>query len=99
MLAMLHYAYLLSTGTGVEKNENLAEKYVRDAAKAGLTVVQETLGQWIIERYKVALISDPSEGVRWLETAYQSGYSISALCALSSFYLEVGRGPGAWPRL
>jgi TPR repeat protein len=91
--AMLHYAYLLSTGTGVEKNENLAEKYVRDAAKAGLTAAQETLGQWIIERYKVALISDPSEGVRWLETAYQSGYSISALWRLSLFYLEVGRGP------
>jgi TPR repeat protein len=95
--AMLHYAYLLSTGTGVEKNEGLAEKYVRMAANAGLTAAQETLGQWIVERYKVALISDPAEGVRWLEAAYQSGYSISALWRLSLFYLEIGRG--SWKSL
>jgi TPR repeat protein len=90
--AMLHYAYLLSTGTGVEKNESLAEQYVKRAADAGLTAAQETLGLWIIERYKAGLIQDPSEGVRRLETAYKSGHSIYALYQLSLFYMTGGRG-------
>ncbi len=90
--ALLHYAYLFATGTSVEKNENLAEQYVKRAANTGLTAAQETLGISILERYKAALIQDPSEGVRWLETAYKSGNSVYALWQLSLFYLSVGRG-------
>ena len=91
--AMLHYAYLLSTGAVVEKNERAAEDLVLRTAEAGLTAAQETLGMWIIERYKAGLISDPSEGIRWLERAYQRGLSIMALNRLGVFYVDEGRNP------
>ena len=92
-LAMLHHAYLLSTGAVGDKNEKAAEDIVLRTAEAGLTAAQETLGMWIIERYKAGLISDPSEGMRWLERAYQRGLSIVALNRLALFYLEDGRAP------
>ena len=92
--AMLHYGFLLSIGSGVEKNPALAEDYVRRAATAGLTAAQETLGAWIVERYKSGLVADPSEGLRWLEQAYELGYSTYALVRLGLFYDEDGRG--AW---
>ncbi len=92
--AMLHYAYLLSTGTGVERNGNMAENYLRRAAEAGLSAAQDTLGTWILDRYKSGLIADPTEGVRWLTRAYQRGFSMSALVRLGLFYADEGRG--AW---
>jgi uncharacterized protein len=92
--AMLHYAYLLSTGTGVERNGDMAENYARRAAQAGLSAAQETLGGWILDRYKSGLIADPTEGVRWLTQAYQLGFSMSALVRLGLFYVDEGRG--AW---
>jgi TPR repeat protein len=91
--AMLHHAYLMSTGAVVEKNEKAAEELVLRIADAGLTAAQETLGMWILERYKAGLISDPSEGIRWLERAYQRGLSIMALSRLGLFYLDEGRNP------
>jgi len=91
--AMLHHAYLLSTGAVVPKNEKAAEDLVIRAAEAGLTSAQEALGMWIIERYKAGLVSDPSEGVRWLERASQRGLSIIALTRLGLFYLDDGRSP------
>ena len=92
--AMLHYGFLLSIGCGVEKNTALAEDYVRRAAVAGLTAGQETLGAWIVDRYKSGLAADPSEGVRWLKQAYELGYSTYALVRLGIFYNDDGRG--AW---
>jgi TPR repeat protein len=92
--AMLHYGFLLSIGSGVEKNTALAEDYVRRAAVAGLTAAQETLGAWIVERYKSGLAADPSEGVRWLKQAYELGFSTHALVRLGLFYSDDGRG--AW---
>jgi TPR repeat protein len=89
--AMLHYAYLLSTGTGVERNEDMAENYVRRVAEAGLTAAQETLGAWILDRYKSGLIADPNEGVRRLTQAYQLGFSMNALVRLGIFYVDDGR--------
>jgi TPR repeat protein len=90
--AMLHYAYLLSTGTGVETNGHAAENYARRAAEAGLSAAQETLGAWILDRYKSGLIADPTEGVRWLTQAYQLGFSTNALVQLGLFYVDEGRG-------
>src|SRR5262245_38275597 len=90
--AMLHYAYLLSTGTGVKKNGDVAENYTRRAAEAGLSAAQETLGAWILDRYKSGLIADPTEGVRWLTRAYQFGFSMNALVRLGLFYVDEGRG-------
>jgi TPR repeat protein len=90
--AMLHYAYLLSTGTGVKRNGDVAENYTRRAAEAGLSAAQETLGAWILDRYKSGLIADPTEGVRWLTQAYQFGFSMNALVRLGLFYVDEGRG-------
>ena len=90
--AMPHYAHMMFTGTGVDKEEAGAEELVERAAKAGLTLAQETLGSWILDRYKVGVISDPIEGVHWLEKACQQGYSISALVRLATFYGDEGRG-------
>ena len=90
--AMLYFANLLATGAAVEKNEALAEDYLRRAATAGLTAAQETLGTWIVDRYKVGQTSDPSEGIRWLTQAYEVGHSISAVLRLAVFYADDGRG-------
>jgi len=90
--AMLHYGFLLSIGSGVEKDTALAEDYVRRAATAGLTAAQETLGAWIVDRYKSGLAADPSEGVRWLKQAYELGFSTYALVRLGLFYDDDGRG-------
>jgi len=92
--AMVHYGFLLSIGSGVEKNTALAEDYVRRAAVAGLTAAQETLGAWIVDRYKSGLAADPGEGVRWLKRAYELGFSTHALVRLGVFYADDGRG--AW---
>jgi TPR repeat protein len=92
-LAMLHHAYLLSTGAAVERDERQAEDLVRRAAEAGLTAAQETIGMWILDRYKAGLIVDPAEGVRWLERAYQRGLSIMALNRLGVFHVDEGRNP------
>ena len=91
--AMMHYAHMLFTGAGAEKDEAAAEDLVERAAGAGLTVAQETLGNWILERYKAGVTGDPSEGVRWLERAYQQGFSIAALTRLAVFFGDEGRGP------
>jgi hypothetical protein len=91
--AMLHYGYLLSTGAGVDQNVTLAEEYVRRAAVAGLTAAQETLGGWILDRYKSGLVSDPTEGIRWLTQAHAAGFSTEALVRLGLFYAQDGRGP------
>src|SRR5580700_7429333 len=90
--AMLYFAYLLSTGTGVEKNAAMAEDYARRAAAAGLTAAQETLGAWFLDRYKSGFVADPSEGVRWLKQAYELGFSTNALVRLGVFYADEGRG-------
>ena len=90
--AMLQYAFLLSTGAGVEKDTKSAEAYLRRAAAAGLTAAQETLGAWILNRYKSGFVSDPSEGIRWLKQAYEVGYSTNALVRLAIFYADDGRG-------
>ncbi len=90
--AMMHYAHMLFTGAGVERDEAAAEDLVERAAGAGLTVAQETLGRWILERYKAGVTGDPSEGVRWLESAYQQGFSITALTRTALFYGYEGRG-------
>ena len=91
--AMMHYAHMLFTGAGAEKDEAAAEDLVERAARAGLTIAQETLGNWILERYKAGVTGDPSEGVRWLERAYQQGFSITALTRLAVFFGDEGRGP------
>ncbi|MES1180093.1 MAG: tetratricopeptide repeat protein, partial [Hyphomicrobium sp.] len=91
--AMPLYAHMMFAGTGVEKDEAGAEQLIERAAGAGLTIAQETLGMWILERYKAGVISDPGEGVRWLERAYQDGHSITALDRLAVFYADEGRGP------
>ena len=70
---------MLFTGAGVEKDEVAAEQLLERAAAAGLTVAQETLGSWMLDRYKAGVIKTPSEGIRWLERAYQHGFSITAL--------------------
>jgi TPR repeat protein len=90
--AMMHYAHMLFTGAGVEKDEAAAEDLVERAARAGLTVGQETLGRWILERYKAGVAGDPSDGVYWLERAYQQGFAITALTRLALFYGYEGRG-------
>ena len=72
----------------------MAENYARHAAEAGLSAAQETLGAWILDRYKSGLIADPSEGVRWLTQAYQFGFSMNALVRLGLFFVDEGRG--AW---
>jgi TPR repeat protein len=90
--AMLYFANLLANGAAVEKNEALAEDYLRRAATAGLTAAQEALGTWIMDRYKVGQTSDPSEGIRWLTQAYEVGHSITALFRLAVFYADDGRG-------
>jgi TPR repeat protein len=91
--AMVQYAYLLFTGTGIEKDEAAAEELVERAARGGLTIAQATLGSWIIDRYKAGVISDPSEGVRWLERAFGQGFSTTALIRLALFHGDIGRGP------
>jgi TPR repeat protein len=92
--AMLHYARMQFTGAGVDKDEAAAEELVERAARAGLTIAQLTLGAWILDRYKAGVLGDPSEGVRWLERAYQQGFSMTALVRLAIFYGDEGRG--AW---
>ena len=89
--AMVTYAHLLSSGSGVEKDEAAAEALLERAARAGLTVAQTTLGSWIVERYKAGVIGDPGEGVRWLEQAFRQGFSMTALVRLALFHGDVAR--------
>jgi TPR repeat protein len=96
--AMLHYAYMLATGAAVERDEALAEEYLTRASKLGLTAAQETLGLWLVQRYKLAFTNDPTDAIRWLENAYQSGYSISALWQLGLFYVDAARSQWRDPK-
>jgi len=90
--SMTHYAHMLFSGAVVEKDEVAAEQLIERAAAAGLTVAQETLGIWMLDRYKAGVVRTPSEGIRWLERAYQNGFSITALTRLAIFYASEGRG-------
>jgi TPR repeat protein len=90
--SMTHYAHMLFNGAIVEKDEVAAEQLIERAAAAGLTVAQETLGIWMLDRYKAGVVKTPSEGIRWLERAYQNGFSITALTRLAIFYASEGRG-------
>lgn len=91
--ATLFYAFMLSWALGGPGDQPTAADFLRRAAAAGLTRAQDTLGVWLLDRYKQKAIDDPREGVEWLERAYKKGYSTRALSALTLFYGDQGHPP------
>jgi TPR repeat protein len=83
-VAMAQFAYCIKTGRGgLVRDEGKVVDYLRRSAEAGYLEAQFTLGRWFTQRYANREIEDPSEGIKWLERAYQRGYSFSALVDLA----------------
>jgi len=91
--AMLFYAFMLSWALGGPADQPAAADFLHRAAATGLTRAQDTLGVWLLDRYKQKAIDDPREGVEWLERAYRRGYSMRALNALALFYGDQSHPP------
>jgi formylglycine-generating enzyme required for sulfatase activity len=86
--AMLFYAFMLGMALGGPADQPAASDLLRRSAAAGLTIAQETLGNWLLDEFKHKAIDDPSEGIEWLEKAYKKGHSFRALQMLINFYAD-----------
>lgn len=84
--AMLFYSLMLGMALGGPADQPAAADLLRRSAAGGLTVAQQTIGNWLLEEFKRNVIDDPREGIEWLETAYKKGQSIFALQSLVVFY-------------
>jgi TPR repeat protein len=83
-IAMAQFAYCINTGRGrLAREESKVLEYLRRSADAGYLQAQFALGRWLTQRYANHEIEDPSEGIEWLERAYQRGYSFPALVDLA----------------
>ena len=91
--AMFHYARVLSEGIGVPASQADAMDFLGRAAAAGLTSAQFALGSWQLDQYGANALSDPADGVAWLERAMQRGFSLAgAEQAPASLRLDGPRG-------
>jgi formylglycine-generating enzyme required for sulfatase activity/poly(3-hydroxybutyrate) depolymerase/TPR repeat protein len=93
--AMLLYSFLLGTAIGGPVDQAAAVDLIRRAAAAGLTQAQETIGAWLLERYRRKQIDDPREGIEWLERATKVGLSFRALQLLAAFHGD-DKNPAPW---
>ncbi len=83
-MAMAVYSRLLADGIGVAGADGKeAEKYLRNAAEAGLTMAQLTLGNWQTNQFGKGLLADPKEMIDWFTRAYEKGHAIEALNGLA----------------
>ncbi len=93
-MAMAVYSRLLADGIGVASaNGKQAEQYLRNAAKAGLTVAQLTLGDWLVNQYAKGLLADPKEAIDLYKTAYNKGHALDGLSSLAYLYEAVAKTP------
>jgi len=93
-MAMAVYSRLLADGIGVAGADGKqAEQYLRNAAKAGLTMAQLTLGDWLVNQYAKGLIPDPKEAIAWYKTAYNKGHAIDGLNSLAYLHEAVAKSP------
>lgn len=86
-------AAMFQNGTGVPRDMDKAETYLRRSAELGYVDAQLILGDWIIDRYAKKMIESPEEGVRILETAYRDAHSVYALRRLAVLFDYEGRAP------
>jgi formylglycine-generating enzyme required for sulfatase activity/TPR repeat protein len=93
--AMLFYAFMLGMALGGPADQPAAADLLRRSAAAGLTIAQQTLGNWLLDEFKRQAIDDPREGIEWLEKAYKIGHSVRALQALTIFYADPSH-PAPW---
>jgi PQQ-dependent catabolism-associated CXXCW motif protein len=89
--AMFHYARVLAEGIGAPVDHAGAVDFLGRAAAAGLTSAQFTLGSWLLDQYADGALTDPSEGVSWLDRAIDKGFSLVALNKLQNLYGWTGR--------
>ncbi len=93
-MAMAVYSRLLADGIGVGGADGKgAEKYLQDAANAGLTMAQLTLGEWQTNEFGKGLLPDPHEAIAWLKKAYEKGHAIEALNSLAYLQESVAKAP------
>jgi len=93
-MAMAVYSRMIAEGIGVPAPDGkAAERYLRKAAAAGLTLAQVTLGDWLISEYTQGLTADPQEAVDWLTKAYEKGHDVDALNKLAFLYASAAKKP------
>ncbi len=93
-MAMAVYSRLLADGIGVGSADGKqAEQYLRKAAKAGLTMAQLTLGDWLVNQYAEGLLPDPKEAIDWYKTAYNKGHALDGLNSLAYLQEAVAKAP------
>jgi formylglycine-generating enzyme required for sulfatase activity/TPR repeat protein len=93
--AMLFNAFMRGMALGGPADQPAAADLLRRSAAAGLTIAQQTLGNWLLDEFKRKAIDDPREGIEWLEKAYRIGQSIQALGSLIAFYANAAT-PAPW---
>jgi formylglycine-generating enzyme required for sulfatase activity/TPR repeat protein len=86
--AMLFYAFTLGMALGGPADQPAAADLLRRSAADGLTIAQQTLGNWLMDEFKRQVIEDPREGIEWLERASKQGQSVRALQRLAQFYAD-----------
>ena len=93
-MSMAVYSRMLAEGLGVPSPDGkMAEQYLRNAAKAGLTRAQLTLGQWIVAQFSQGLIASPEEAVALFTTAYEKGHALDALNSLTHLHATAAKAP------
>lgn len=93
-MSMAVYARMLAEGIGLPSPDGKqAEVYLKNAANAGLTMAQHTLGDWYLAQYQQGLAPDLKDAVDWFTASYEKGRSLSALTQLAFIYAGVGKSP------
>ena len=80
-----------SAGTGLEKDQNKSEQYLRRAADLGMTDAQNIFAELQCRRYYRKTIETPELGVGYYERALKKGNSIWAASRLAGLYGCDGR--------
>jgi TPR repeat protein len=88
LLRLAHFAY---RGIGMPKDDAEGERLATEAAEAGSTDAQFTLGLFYKLQYQTGWVNDGAAVVRWLAAASEAGSPL-AMFSLGEFYLTA-RGP------
>lgn len=86
-------AAMFQNGTGVPRDMDKAESYLRRSAELGFVDAKSVLGNWILDRYANKALASPEEGVRILESAYRDNHSVDAMRRIAVLFDYEGRGP------